>query len=307
MHVIVTGGSGFIGSRLVTELLALRHQVSVVDVVPLHAPGITLYQDSVLDTGAMRRVIRDADAVVHLAGYVREAFLRDQYQGSMLQLQGTLNVLEACRLNRVPHFLLASSFYVYQNLPDALPVDEKTPLDLLQMDLFGGAKFMSEAMCREYTRKYGVNHTILRLGSAYGPGGSNVIRTFIEMGLQRGVLEVWGEGKRRNQYTFVGDLASGIIASLDSRNETFNLTSPEVTATSCLVEMLCRESGFTGHFDLARHEEPSLPYMSPSKAMEKLGWTPTGLREGLAQTVRDIQDSLVVTPIVLPGGTLECA
>ena len=229
MRVIVTGGSGFIGSRLVKELHSLGHQVLVVDVRPLRAPEIRLSAESVLDAEAMRRVVQDGDAVIHLAGDVRDGFRREPYRASMLQFQGTLNVLEACRINAIPHFLLASSFYVYQGLPDSMTVDEETPLNLLQMELFGAAKLMSEALCREYTRKYGLTHTIFRLGSAYGAGGSNVVRTFIEAGLAGRPLEVWGTGQRRNQYTFVADLVQGIVAGLGSHNETFNLISPETT------------------------------------------------------------------------------
>lgn len=286
MRVVVTGGSGFIGTRLLAELRMRGYEVGVVDLVPVGRPGIAMYPVSVLDADATRAAVGDAGAVIHLAGYVRDTFRRDPYGGSQLQIQGTLNVLEACRLNRVPHCLLASSFYVYQGLPATLTVDETTPIDLLATELFGGAKLMAEALCREYTQKYGVQHTILRLGSAYGPGGSNVVRTFIEMGRQGQGLEIWGPGQRRNQYTFVDDLVRGIVAGLDSPNETFNLASPEVTTTATLAELLAGEVGGPVRYDLARREEPSFPCVSSAKAMAKLHWQPTGLREGLAQTLQ---------------------
>src|SRR5262245_32204564 len=113
MRVIVTGGSGFIGSRLVKALSASGPQVAVVDLVPRRAPEIIEHAASVLNAAAMVDVVTDADAVVHLAGYVRDAFRRDPCGATTLQVQGTLNVLEACRRNRVPYLLLASSFYVY--------------------------------------------------------------------------------------------------------------------------------------------------------------------------------------------------
>jgi UDP-glucose 4-epimerase len=299
MHVIVTGGSGFIGSRLVRELVRAGHEVSVVDIVPLRINGVTLHQESVRDAGRMAAVIRDAGAVVHLAGHVRDEFRRDPYRGTTLQVEGTCNVLEACRANCVPHIILASSFYLYYGLPEDQVVDEDTSPDPLRMDLFGGAKLISEQLCREYTRKYGIQHTILRLGSAYGPKGSNAICTFMEAGLRGHEIEVWGSGRRRNQYTYVGDLASGIIASLDSRNDalnhTFNLTSPEVTTTGELVEYMRREMGFEVRFDPSRPEEANFPFVSSANAIEKLRWRPTALSQGLQLILCEMREHVRAT------------
>jgi UDP-glucose 4-epimerase len=245
----------------------------------------------------MQEVIQAADAVVHLAGPVRDGVRRDLYGAATLQLQGTLNVLEACRQNGVHHLLLASSFYVYHGLPATGTVDERVALDPLRAELFGAVKLMSEVLCREYTRKYGLTHTILRLGSAYGPGGSNVIRTFLEAGSQGKELMVWGQGNRQNQYTYVGDLVSGIVAALETCNETFNLCSPEVTTTAGLAEMLKHDFGFTVCFDRTRPEEAGIPVADSRKAMRMLKWKPVGLREGLRVTFRElIGDSACVGP-----------
>ncbi len=311
MHVILTGGSGFIGLSVINELRRTGHEVSVVDIAPLPLPleGVTLYQESVLDAGKMASVIRDAGAVIHLAGHIRDAFRRDPYKGTMLQVQGTCNVLEACRVNRVPHIILASSFYLFYGMPENQAVDEDTSPNGLHMDLFGAAKLMSEQLCREYTRKYDLRHTILRLGSAYGAGGSNAIRTFIEAGLQGRVIEVWGSGRRRNQYTFVGDLASGIVASLDSRNDTcsdtFDLTSPEVTTTSELAEYLRRTMGFEVRFDPGRPEEADFPFVSSAKAVAKLNWRPADLSHGLQETLREMREHLRASEEPLLSGLYD--
>lgn len=294
MHVIVTGGSGFIGLRVVKELLHVGHQVSVVDIAPLHIEDVTLHQSSVLDASRMMEVIRGAGAVIHLAGYVRDDFRRDPYRGTILQVEGTCNVLEACRVNNVPHVVLASSFYVYHGLSEERTVDENTSPDPLHMDLFGAAKLMSEQLCREYTQKYSLQHTILRLGSAYGPGGSNAIRSFMEAGLQGRVVEVWGSGHRRNQYTYVGDLASGIVSSLASDNgncdNSFNLAAPDVTTTGELAEYLSREMGFEVRFDTSRPEAANFPFVSSAEAVEKLNWNPVDLHRGLQLTLREMRE-----------------
>lgn len=290
MHIIVTGGSGFIGSRLVARALSLGHEVSVIDLVPSLVEGVTMHTASVLDAEAMRRTIVDAGAVIHLAGYVRDGVRRDPYAGATLQLQGTLNVLEACRVNKVPQFVLASSFYVYSGLSAVETVDEDTHLDTLNIELFGAGKLMSEILCREYTKKYGLTHTILRLGSAYGAGGSNVIRTFFETAMRGQVLEIWGSGRRGNQYTYVGDLVEGIIASLSTRNQTFNLISPEVTTTAALADIVYSHFGTPIRFDRTRSDDAGFPFMSPAKAIAELSWHPVTLKEGLEQTLCELRE-----------------
>jgi UDP-glucose 4-epimerase len=289
MRIIVTGGAGFIGSRLLAELSAAGHEVTAVDLVARPLPGVTWHLESVLDATAMNRVIRAADAVIHLAGPVRDGMRRVPYQASMLQVQGTLNVLDACHHNSVPHLLFASSFYVYHGLPEAPAVDEAVAGDSGRMELFGAAKLLCEGLCREYTRQYGLRHTILRLGSAYGPGGSNVVRSFIEAGLQGQALVVWGAGRRRNQYTYVGDLARGICAALHRPNETFNLIASEVRTTADLAEELGRALGVDVCYERSRPEEPNLPYMDSRRALDVLGWRPTPLQEGLAATIAALQ------------------
>jgi UDP-glucose 4-epimerase len=287
MQVIVTGGAGFIGSRLVSALRDRGDSVRVVDLARHSLDGIVTRQRSVTDAAAMMEEVRDADVVVHLAGFVRDGMRKEPYEGCDLQLRGTLNVLEACRVNRVPHMVLASSFYVYEGLADSLTVDEQTPLDLLKPELFGAAKLMCEAMCRQYARKYGLSHTIFRLGSAYGSGGSNVVRTFIEQGLQGDPIEVWGQGRRRNQYTWVDDLASGMISGLQRVNETYNLIAPTASSTYELAALLRTEFGFAIRFCDERPEGPSMPYMAARKAILQLGWKPSLLRDGVRRTMEE--------------------
>jgi nucleoside-diphosphate-sugar epimerase len=285
MRVVVTGGSGFIGSRLCRRLVARGDEVTVVDLVPARASGCRSVHSSVLDLDGTTRHVAGADVVVHLAGYVREGMRRSPHEGATLQLQGTLNVLEACRRAEVGHVALASSFYVYDAMPADVTVDESTPLDPRPKELFGAGKLMAEALCHEYQRRHGLDYTVFRLGAVYGFGGSSAVGDFIETGLRGQTIEVWGRGVRRNQYTYVDDIADGIIAGLARRNETYNLISPEATTTGQLAEMLAAVHGFRVRFDTDRPEGPSFPYMSAGKAVSELGWQPISLQDGVKATV----------------------
>ena len=170
-------------------------------------------------------------------------------------------------------------------------MNEETPLDISKMELFGAIKYFCESMVKSYADKYGLRYVIFRFGSAYGPSEkcSNVIRTFIQMAQNGEPIEIWGKGTRRNQYTFVEDIANGCVLGIDSENEIYNLISPEETSTGELAQLLRRKYKFEIVFITERKEGPSMPYMSSRKAMKELGWNPVKLEQGIEQTITDMQ------------------
>lgn len=289
MHIVITGGSGLIGSRLARRLAQHGNEVTTIDIVPHEVEGCRALQESVLDPQAMRECLRGADAVVHLAGFVRDGMVRRPAEGTTLEGQGTLNVLEACHHNRVPQLLYASSFYVYDGLPSIETVDEDTRLDPRDMELFGAVKMMGEVLCREYERRGELRCTALRFGPVYGPGCSSAVGTFTTAGLRGEVIEVWGRGERRNQYTYVGDVVDAIEAALECPGDTYAVVSPESTSLAELAQLLEEEFGFETRFDTARDEGPSFPYISAERTMKALGWQPIDLRDGVRRTVRELQ------------------
>jgi len=291
MKIAVTGGAGFIGQRLVEKLLQRGHNVVVVDMKQPHDPeGVEFRNADVERLDEVKPALEGVDCVYHLAGFVVETMRKNPYKGCRLQLDGTLNVLEACRLNGAKKVLLASSFYVYDGLDPNMVVNEQTRLDVREMEIFGASKLMAEALTREYSKKYGLNYVILRYGSAYGYGEcSNVIKTFLEMGLRGETIEVWGEGKRRNQYTYVDDLAEGSVLALESVNQTYNLVSPEETTTGELAGLLRRKYGLDIVFNTVQKEGPSMAYMSSRKAIKELGWRPIELDAGVEKMMSQMR------------------
>lgn len=290
MKIGVTGGAGFIGSRLVRRLVEKGYHVVCIDI---NDPPVSLQECKhikcdLLDYSNAKSAVRGIDFVYHLAGVVLDAVRRDPFMGSALNVDITRNVLEACRVNKVKKVLFASSFYVYDGISDRMIVNEETPLNTLDMELFAATKAFGESLLKEYHRKYGLNYVILRYGSAYGLGNcSNVVKTFLEAGWNGQPIEVWGEGKRRNQYTYVEDLAEGSVLVMDRVNEVYNLISPEETTIRELAELLRRKYGFEVFYNLQRTEGDSMPYMSSRKAMKELGWKPISLEKGIENMVEE--------------------
>jgi UDP-glucose 4-epimerase len=280
MKIVVTGGAGFIGKAVVNRLREERHDVVVADVRGDDGSDTTRTLD-VLDLDSVREVLAGADAVYHLAGPVLEMARRDPFGSSRLQMDGTLNVLEACRIESVPKIILASSFYVYDGLPADGIVNETSWLNITGMELFGSLKVTAEQLVQAYG-KAALSFNILRFGSAYGWGaGSNLIQTFLDAYLRGESPEVWGVGLRQNQYTHVDDIARGAVAALGFDNEIFNLISPEETSTGEIALMMRDIFGFEVKFLRDKPEGKSMPYMSARKAIRHLGWKPTPLIEGI--------------------------
>lgn|GEM_PF-1861858 len=292
MKVAVTGGSGFIGTRLVKKLIDVGHKVVVIDLIePETKSDVNVRITDLMDFQQTKAALKGVDVVYHLAGMVVNTTRKNPYKAVLLHSEGTVNVIEACRTNDIKKMFYASTFYVYDGISEKMLVNEETPLDILNMELFGSTKLLGEAIIKDYSRKYGLEYVIFRFGSAYGTGRcSNVILTFIDLGLKGEPIEVWGQGKRRNQYTFVDDIAEGCLLAMDRTNETYNLISPEETSTGELAELLKKKYGFEVVYNTIQKEGPSMPYMSSRKAILELGWKTTPLEKSIDQIMSGIKE-----------------
>jgi len=290
MRVAVVGGSGFIGSFLIKRLLKEGLDVVNIDI----RKGDIDVEFQLADVRVLDQVmsaLSEVDVVYHLAGTVLNVARKNPYLSGQLDIYGTLNVLEACVRNGVDKLLYASSFYVYDGLPPDVKVDESHRSDIFRAEMFGVAKLVGERLILEYNRMYGLKFVILRFGPVYGPHDrcSCVICDFIRDGLAGRPIVVWGEGKRRNQYTYVEDVAEGAFKAMKYTNEVFNLISPEYRSIREIAGFLKAKYGFEVEYDLTRREGPSMPYISPEKAMKALDWRPVSLEEGIERTISSLK------------------
>ncbi len=284
MKIGVTGGSGFIGSRLVDELTRSDHDVLSIDLVPPTRPeGFRFVKADLTSYEKTEPLLEGLDVIYHVAGTVLEQVRADPFRASEVNINITRNIAEAARKKDVDKIIFASSFYVYDGIDPDTIVNEATPLNPMKMELFGGTKVFGETLLKEYSKRYGIKYLILRYGSAYGPSGqgSNVIKAFLDSAIAGRTIDVWGPGNRRNQYTYVDDLAKGSVLSLPKENEIYDLISPEETSVKQLTEIISRKIPVKVSFALEKKEGNSMPYMSSRKAISHLSWQPISVDNGI--------------------------
>jgi len=294
MKIAVTGGLGFIGNYLTKQLLESGHDVLVLDVREDKVPeGADFRRLDITNLDQTLLSLGDIDVVYHLAGTVLDMARKNPHLSASLDILGTANVLEASVKKGVKKVVYASSFYVYDGLPAHENVDEKQRLDVFKAEIFGVGKLVGERLIIEYNRKYGLDYVLLRFGPAYGPNNrcSCLIYDFVMAGICGNPIVIWGSGQRKNQYTYVKDIAEGSMASLSSKNEVFNLVSPEQVTIRQIADLLVKKYGFTVKYDLNKPEGSSMPFMSSEKAIKELNWKPTPLDKGIEDTVKVLRAS----------------
>jgi|tagenome__1003787_1003787.scaffolds.fasta_scaffold20956855_2 UDP-glucose 4-epimerase len=298
--VLVTGGSGFIGSHVVDALVAAGHRPRIYDIRPSrYHPDLPAVMADLGDLERLCAAMADSDAVIHLAASadVNEV-LADPVEAERRNARGTLHVLEAARRCRVGRVAYASTIWAYSDTP-AECHEESLPL-LPPAHLYTATKLAGELYCHAYGELYGVEYTILRFGIPYGPRArpAAVVPAFVSRALAGEPLMIAGDGTQSRRFVYVEDLADGVVRALApvAANRTYNLVGSEDVSVRQVVGAV-REAvgdleirhapGRTGDFAGAP--------VSGDRAAEELGWRPvTPFGEGVRRYVAWHRESAAV-------------
>ena len=304
MHILVTGGAGFIGSHVVDSLLANGDAVTVLDNfdpfydrrikernIAAHRthPRWRLIEADVRDADALGRLPAGSfDAIVHLAalGGVRRSIETPMtYQD--VNLRGTHNVLEAARRLKVPHLVFASSSSVYGVNP-RVPWHEDDSV-LKPISPYASTKVSGELLGHVYSHLYGIRFLALRVFTVYGPRQRPdlAIHKFANLIADGRPVPVYGDGSTRRDYTYVGDLVTGIEAALRYDRSPYEVINLGNNATVTLLEMIRALEGALGMratIDWQPEQPGDVPqtWASVAKAHDLLGYEPrTTFTEGV--------------------------
>ena len=282
MRVLVTGGSGFIGSHVVDKLRARGHEPVIYDLrpSPWHldpAERVDTVLGSITDREALERALHSCDAVAHLAAVadVNDVHASPE-DAERVNARGTVAVLEACRRAGVKRVIYASTIWVYSDTESDV-VDEDTLLPP-PSHLYTSTKLAGELYCKSYQELYGIDYTILRFGIPYGPRAREaaVIPAFVNKAFNGEPLTLSGDGMQSRRFVYVEDLADGVAAGLDdvATNRVYNLVSDENVTIKQIAELVQEIVGNTEIvYTPARPGDLGTKIVSGERAHAELGWT----------------------------------
>jgi len=306
---LVTGAAGFIGARVAEMLIEQGHTVVGVDNLNdaydvrmkeyrlnqlLGRSGFTFHKLDISHKDSLfsRLLIPDLrfDAVVNLAA---RAGVRASTENPWIFVEtnalGTLNLLELCRQRGIPKFILASTSSIYgANAP--LPTPESADSDH-PLQPYAASKKSAEVLSHSYHSLYGIDVSVVRYFTVYGPAGRPDMSMFrFAKWISEGQpLHLYGDGEQSRGFTYVDDIARGTLAALKPLGyEIINLGGHEVITMNGLIEMLEEIIGKEARIE--RHP-PNLADMltnwaDVSKARRLLDWEPqVGLRQGVQRLV----------------------
>lgn len=289
MQVCVIGGSGFLGSHVADQLSIAGHEVCIYDhnPSPWLQPGQTMIVGDLLDFDALLSAVQGCDAVYNFAAL---ADLNDALDKPVetvkINVLGNIHVLEACRQQGVKRFVYASTVYVYSR----------------EGGFYRCSKQAAEHYVEEYQQVYGLDYTILRYGSLYGPRAdhTNGLYRIVKNALETGVLRYEGSPDSLREYIHVEDAARASVAALndDFRNQSVVLTGQEPMRVLDLLEMLAEILGLNNAVEFIPGEQPGHYVRTPYAYQPKLGrkYVPpmhVDLGQGLLQLIDVVRATAV--------------
>ena len=295
MRVLVTGGSGFIGSHVVDKLRARGHDPVIYDLrpSPWHsdpAHPVETVLGSITDREALERALHSCDAVAHLAAVadVNDVHASPE-DAERINARGTVAVLEAARRAGVKRIVYASTIWVYSDT-ESDEVNEETLLPP-PSHLYTSTKLAGELYCKSYQELYGIDYTILRFGIPYGPRAREaaVVPAFVNKAFAGEPLTLSGDGMQSRRFVYVEDLADGVALGLSdvATNRVYNLVSDENVTIKQIAELVQEIVGNTEIVYMpARPGDLGTKIVSGERARKELSWTAaTPFREGVRRYI----------------------
>lgn len=257
--ILVTGGCGFIGSHLIDTLLDRNHKVICIDNLDtFYKPELKLLnQKKHLDYGLYhfhegdirdRNFLHDIfkkyefDHVVHLAAMAGVRLsIADPVKYMAVNINGTQNLLEEIKHQKIKKFIFASSSSVYGN-NSKLPFAEQDKTDQ-QISAYGATKKMGEELCYVYAHLYQIPTVCLRFFTVYGPRQrpEMAIHKFVRHILKGQPLPFFGDGNTARDYTYIDDIVRGIIPAMETDDDfmIYNLGNAEPVKLKDLIAIIC--------------------------------------------------------------------
>jgi UDP-glucose 4-epimerase len=287
MKITVIGGSGFLGSHVADKLSEVGHEVIIFDRVisPWLRKDQKMLVGDLLDNNLLFKSIEGSEIVYHFAALADLNDLLDKPEETVrINILGTVQALEAARKNNIKRFIYASTVYVHSR----------------EGGFYRCSKQAAEHYVEEYSRAFGLEYTILRYGSLYGPRSdeSNGLFRVVREAIQKGVVRYVGSPEAMREYIHVEDAARASVVALgdEFRNESVVFTGHQPMLVADLMKMLAEILGFTKAVEFIKGDNGGHYVRTPYAYQPKLGrkYTPplhVDLGQGLLQLIDQISNN----------------
>lgn len=284
--VIVTGGAGFIGSHLTTNLIENGYKVVIIDNFNTGKLSninhikknkyLSIFKADIRDKKKISKLFKNVDFVFHLAAIAEIVpSIENPEEYFTTNVNGTLNILELAKEYGIKKIIYAASSSCY-GLPSKFPTDELQKIDTQYP--YALTKYIAEELLIHWSNVYGINFVSLRLFNVYGPRSRTsgtygaVFGVFLAQKLAKKPLTIVGNGKQKRDFVYVDDVVQAFIKSTNLRikNQIFNIGSGNTYSINYLVNLL----GGKKTFIKKRPGEPDCTFADISKAKKMLKWNP---------------------------------
>jgi UDP-glucose 4-epimerase len=287
--IVVFGGSGFLGSYVVSELCDRGYKVVIADIIKpnFNLENASFVECDILDPAAIERALKGADIVFNFAAFSDvDQTIQQPNQTFQLNVIGNINILEISVKVGIERYVYASSAYAFSN----------------SGSFYGISKFTSEKIIEEFEKRHNIQFTIIRYGSLYGERANemNGIYKMLKQAIETGRIEFPGDGEGVREYIHASDaaiLSVDVISDDKYINEHIILTGMERYRHKDILRMIQEifdnkieikyiDTEYTGHYSVT-------PYSFHPNTAKKLVLNPfTDLGQGMVQCIEQIYSKL---------------
>jgi len=290
--IIVTGGAGFIGSHIVDALISEGYEVHIVDNMSSGKKEnvnskATLHIVDIRDKEKLVPLFKDIKYVFHEAALPQVQYsIENPIETNDINVNGTLNVLEASRLNDVKRVIFASSSAIYGD-QETLPIVET--MEARPLSPYGAHKYIGEVYLKLYAQIYDIETVCLRYFNVYGPrqnangAYASVIPKFIEFIKNNEPLIITGDGEQTRDFVNVKDIVMANIFAMKStkvgKGEVINIGAGSQYSVNYIAGLIGGETKY-----IPPRIEPRNTRADISRAKEFLNWEPSvNLEDGIKE------------------------